>query len=59
MIVTLFLEMEMRFENFILADESEGGTHVSAPSLPSKRRPGRPRIPGRRGKKPGKFSFKK
>lgn len=49
----------MRFENFILADESESGTHVSAPGLPSKRRPGRPRIPGRRGKKPGKFSFKK
>jgi hypothetical protein len=43
------------FRNFILADESEGGIHVSVPNVPAKRPPGRPRIAGRRNKKPGNF----
>jgi hypothetical protein len=51
------IEMKKRFGNFILSDESEGGINAS-PSLTGKRRPGRPRIPGRRGKKPGNLSFK-
>ncbi|GFG36446.1 hypothetical protein Cfor_11880, partial [Coptotermes formosanus] len=38
-------------ENHQSSDESEGGVPVSAPSLPGKRRPGRPRLPGRKGKK--------
>lgn len=44
------------YRHFILADESEGGIHVSVPTVPTKRPPGRPRIPGRRSKKPGNFS---
>jgi hypothetical protein len=48
--------MKVAFGNFVLADESEGGIHVSVPNVPAKRPPGRPRIAGRRSKKPGKFS---
>jgi hypothetical protein len=44
------------YRHFILADESEGGIHVSVPIVPAKRPPGRPRISGRRSKKPGKIS---
>ncbi|XP_069678219.1 ETS homologous factor-like isoform X3 [Periplaneta americana] len=36
------------------SDESEDGTNVPPPNRPEKRRPGRPRMPGRRGKKPEK-----
>jgi hypothetical protein len=49
--------MKVTFENFVFADESEGGIHVSVPNVPAKRPPGRPRIAGRRSKKPGKFSI--
>lgn len=38
-------------ENHQSSDESEGGVPVSAANLPGKRRPGRPRLPGRKGKK--------
>lgn len=44
--------------NVILSDESEGGIHGIPPSVTGKRRPGRPRIPGRRSKKPGNINFK-
>lgn len=47
----------MKFEGVIFADESEGGVPVSAAGLPGKRRPGRPRLPGRKGKKTGNFIF--
>ncbi|XP_033611522.1 ETS homologous factor isoform X3 [Cryptotermes secundus] len=36
------------------SDESEGGMNVSVPNVPTKRPPGRPRIAGRRSKKPEK-----
>jgi hypothetical protein len=53
----VFIEREMRFERDIFADESEGGVAVPAAGLPGKRRPGRPRLSGRRGKKTGKFTL--
>jgi len=44
----------MKFERVIFADESEGGIPVP---VAGKRRPGRPRLPGRKGKKTGNFTF--
>jgi hypothetical protein len=44
------------YRHFVPADESEGGIHVAVPNVPAKRPPGRPRIAGRRSKKPGNFS---
>jgi len=38
-------------ENHQSSDESEGGVAVPTAGLPGKRRPGRPRLPGRKGKK--------
>ncbi|XP_021928989.1 ETS homologous factor-like isoform X2 [Zootermopsis nevadensis] len=43
-----------RIEGHQSSDESEGGIHGIPPSVTGKRRPGRPRIPGRRSKKPEK-----
>ena len=53
----MFIKSEMKSERVIFADESEGGIPVPTAELPGKRRPGRPRIPGRKGKKTGNFTF--
>lgn len=52
----LFIYMKVIFGN-IFTDESEGGLHVAVPNVPAKRPPGRPRIVGRRSKKPGNLSI--
>jgi hypothetical protein len=53
----VFIKREMKFESIIFSDESEGGIAVPTAGLPSKRRPGRPRLPGRKGKKTGNYTF--
>lgn len=50
-LVNLNLTSPCRSENHQSSDESEGGIPVPAAALPGKRRPGRPRLPGRKGKK--------
>jgi hypothetical protein len=53
----MFIKREMKSERVIFADESEGGVAVPTAGLPGKRRPGRPRLPGRKGKKTGNYTF--
>jgi hypothetical protein len=48
----VYIKREMKFERVIFADEFG----VPVPSA-GKRRHGRPRLPGRRGKKTGNFTF--